>query len=56
MRKNKSKLCVLIPTVIYNKLNHDYEVYGIAKSYIVSTALMEYYQKRSETAPPVKGA
>lgn len=55
MRKGKSRLCVVVSTNLYDRLCADNENYGVTKSHIVSTALMEYYQRRAGLMADVKG-
>lgn len=55
MNKNKSRLCVVISTNLYNRLCSDNINYGVSKSHIVGLALMEYYNRRGENSAAVKG-
>ena len=56
MKVEKTKLCIMVSTNIYDRLQDDFLNFGVSKSHIVSTALMEYYQRRSQgSAPSVKG-
>lgn len=55
MNKNKSRLCSVVPTNLYNRLCSDSINYGVSKSHIVSLALMEYYNRRGENTAAVKG-
>lgn len=47
----KRRLNVSLPVPIYDRLERDFFVYGVSKSSIVQTALMEYYQRMGITPP-----
>lgn len=47
MRIQKRKLCVLISSSMYDRLQSDSDTYGIPKSNIITSALLEYYDRRN---------
>ena len=56
MKVDKTKLCIMVSTNIFERLQDDFLNFGVSKSYIVNMALMEYYQRRGQrNAPSVKG-
>lgn len=47
----KTVFCAMIPTQLYDRLDHDSEEYGVNKVDTLTVALMEYYKRRDkETA------
>ena len=47
MYYDKTRTNLTIPTPLYNLLNEDSQKYGIAKSTIVTTLLLNYYRENS---------
>lgn len=45
---DKTRLCLSLPTPLYERLNSDSMEYGIAKSSIISMLLVEYYKGNIE--------
>ena len=56
-RPETSRLSLWIPTSLYNRLNMDSFKFGITKTAIVQTAILDYYRRAdadySATAPRV---
>lgn len=55
MKVKKRKLCILISSSMYDRLQTDYDIYGIPKSNIITNALLEYYARRPSVPAGVKG-
>ena len=53
MLNDKTKANLSLPTPLYNLLNEDSKKYGIAKSTIVSTLLLNYYRENSKLGDSV---
>lgn len=55
MRVDKRKLCIVLSSNLYNRLQADTDCFGVSKSHIVANALMEYYQRRAGIQGEIKG-
>ena len=56
-KMEKVKVCCMISDSLFNRMQSDFINFGVAKSYIINSALMEYYERRPEDkATAVKGA
>lgn len=46
MRKNieKSRLCLYLPTTLYDRIDSDSKKYGITKTALIQTMIVNYYR------------
>lgn len=52
MRMKKVKVFSMISSELHDLMIADYEKYGVSKSYIINSALVEYYARRAENKEP----
>lgn len=50
---NKRRLNVIIPAKVYDRIDAESNEYGITKSSIISTALVEHYKRIDSLHTPV---